>query len=108
MGNKQHLAATPMFMIGAEAWNGLSKLNEEAGEVIQVIGKILGTGGNNLHWNIPDLRAKLIEEMGDCYAALVFVARHNGFHAEMLEQAKRKLERFERWNIEQRETGSQT
>ncbi len=108
MGNKQFVPATPMFMIGAEQWNGLSKLNEEAGEVVQVIGKILGTGGQNVHWNIPDLRAKLIEEMGDCYAAILFVANHNNLLGEVVKQAQYKLQRFEKWNREQRETGSQT
>lgn len=33
------------FSLGSRTWPGLSKLVEECGEVLQIAGKIMGTGG---------------------------------------------------------------
>lgn len=41
----------PMFAIGSPVWPGLSKLAEEAGETLQVVGKLMGTGGESAHWD---------------------------------------------------------
>ena len=40
-----------MFAIGDKKWPGISKLVEEAGEVTQVAGKLMGSGGDILHWD---------------------------------------------------------
>ncbi len=98
----------PMFMIGADRWPGLSKLVEECGEVQQVIGKLMGTGGSTKHWNVLDLRTKLIEEIGDVVAACLFVAKANGFEEEVIAQMEYKYDRFMKWHAEQQTTGEQT
>lgn len=79
----------PMFAIGSPAWPGLSKLAEEAGEALQVIGKLMGTGGETAHWDGTDLRQRLTEEVGDTLAACDFVALCNG-----LDVAQRRAGKF--------------
>lgn len=95
-----------MFAFGDKEWPGLSKLNEEAGELIQVIGKLMMTHGKAKHWDGSDLRTRIIEEMADETAALDFVA----FHALTAEErdvlrvrAKEKLALFKKWHEEQAE-----
>lgn len=39
------------FSLGSRTWPGLSKLVEECGEVLQIAGKIMGTGGTVQHWD---------------------------------------------------------
>jgi NTP pyrophosphatase (non-canonical NTP hydrolase) len=63
------------FAFGDDIWPGMAKLNEECGEVIQVIGKFMMTHGNAAHWD-GDLRKKLVEELGDLLAAIGFVAKY--------------------------------
>lgn len=65
------------FAIGSETWPGTSKLNEECGELIQVIGKLMGTGGEVAHWDGTDLRLRLQEEIADVQAAIDFVKQVN-------------------------------
>lgn len=65
------------YSIGSSHWSGLSKLVEELGELQQVLGKILGTGGEVHHWDGTNLKDRLVEEMGDARAALTFFADHN-------------------------------
>lgn len=64
--------SAPDYSIGSPNWNGLSKLIEEAGEVIQVAGKILGAGGACVHWDGSDLAERLADEIGDLRAAIKF------------------------------------
>lgn len=87
------------YSIGSVHWPGLSKLIEEAGEVQQVAGKILGTGGRTDHWDGSDLRERLIEEMADLRAACAFVASLNGLDEEAIAQRERKkLAQFMQWH----------
>lgn len=65
------------FSIGQDVWPGLAKLAEECGEVIQIIAKLIATGGRTDHWSGLDLRVELENEMADVRAALSFVAAHN-------------------------------
>ncbi len=66
------------YMLGAELWPGLSKLLEECGEVQQVVGKIIGIGGDDvLHWDGTNLRERLQEELSDLKCAIDFVMWHN-------------------------------
>lgn len=90
------------YSIGSDVWPGLSKLNEEAGEVVQVIGKLMGTGGEAAHWDGSDLRERLIEEMGDVLAAVFFVVHHNGLNFDaVIRRQVQKRELFEKWHREQ-------
>lgn len=87
------------YSIGSDHWTGLSKLIEEAGEVLQVAGKILGTGGEAEHWDGTNLRSRLEEELADLTAAITFVARHNDLdEASMQKRADAKLARFAEWH----------
>src|SRR6266576_699201 len=88
------------FAIGSPEWPRLSKLAEEAGETLQVIGKLMGTGGETNHWDGTDLRLRLIEELADLQAAIDFVIevcpRMDSYAIE--ERRVRKLALFKAWH----------
>lgn len=89
------------YAIGSDVWPGLSKLNEEAGEVLQVVGKIQGNSGNVWHWDGSNLRVRLVEEVGDVLAACAFVMALNLTPEEQLAiEARRlvKLALFHQWH----------
>lgn len=65
------------FAIGAAHWPGISKLMEEAGEVVQVCGKLMATYGEAEHWDGTNLARRLEEELGDLIAACEFVTLKN-------------------------------
>lgn len=87
------------FSIGSKIWPGISKLAEESGEVLQVIGKLIGSGGEIMHWDGSNLRERLEEEVGDVLAAAEFVAEKNGLDRQRIEARTRaKLALFEKWH----------
>jgi NTP pyrophosphatase (non-canonical NTP hydrolase) len=87
------------FSIGSHLWPGLGKLIEEAGEVQQVCGKLIGSGGRSQHWNDPDLRLSLTDELGDLLAAIDFVVEMNELNSIAIQERRRiKLERFQSWH----------
>ena len=92
-----------MFAIGDTLWPGISKLTEEAGEICQVTGKLMGTGGDMDHWDGTDLGLRLEEELGDLMAAVMFVTEvcqevdATRIHA----RASEKLKLFIQWREEQ-------
>ena len=91
---------TDQFAIESSHWSGLSKLNEECGEVIQIVGKILGTKGETTHFGGSDLRVRLEEELADLLAAIDFFCENNVLSGDPLAIAKRrqaKLARFREW-----------
>jgi NTP pyrophosphatase (non-canonical NTP hydrolase) len=97
-----------MFAIGDKEWPGISKLTEEAGEVLQIVGKLMGTGGNAAHWNVPDLRQALINELGDLQAAIALVVGLNFNDEErkfLKERADQKLAIFLGWYRDTRASG---
>ena len=99
------------YSIGSSHWPGLSKVIEECGELMQVAGKLLGTGGKAEHWDGSDLRVRLVEEVGDLRAALDYFTRHNMTEAEGLALEARtaaKVQLFEKWHREQGDTQSIT
>lgn len=91
------------YSIGSTLWPGLSKVAEESGEIVQVIGKLMGTGGLVAHWDGSDLAVRMQEEIADLQAALEFLVGHN---AELLDRdaiaarAAKKLTMFEQWHGE--------
>jgi hypothetical protein len=92
-----------MFAFGDKEWPGLAKLNEEAGELVQVVGKLMMTHGDPKHWDGSDLRARLIEEMADEAAAIDFVVDHVLTNEEthaFVERMKQKRALFEKWHEE--------
>lgn len=94
-----------LFAIGAERWAGASKLTEECGEVIQVIGKLMGTYGDTDHWS-GDLREMLVDELGDLQAALTFFIFRSGLdRAAIYRRADAKLDTVERLRVHDAATG---
>jgi len=90
------------YSIGSSEWNGLSKVIEELGELQQVCGKTIGSGGDQNHWS-GNLVEKFIEEIGDSYAALDFFVDQNFSRedqARIYKQAHMKYERFRQWDKE--------
>jgi hypothetical protein len=88
------------FSIASAVWPGTSKLLEEQGELIQVLGKLMATGGDANHWS-GDLRKMLVEEIADVCAAVRFFSAENLTLEEVGEVARRteqKLALFREWH----------
>jgi NTP pyrophosphatase (non-canonical NTP hydrolase) len=87
------------FNIGSSLWPGISKLIEEAGEVVQVCGKLLATKGDVNHWDGTNLKDRLQEEIGDLMAACFFVQENCGLDKEFIRQRiVKKLTLFNEWH----------
>lgn len=87
------------YAIGASKWPGISKVAEEAGELVQVVGKIIGADGVDVHWDGSNLRARLSEEIADVTAAICFVVQHNNLDVEAIEKrVQAKFALFEKWH----------
>lgn len=89
-----------MYAIGDTEWPGLSKLIEEAGELIQVSGKLMGSRGATNHWS-GDLKAKFIEECGDVMAAIAFFMEKNFTDEDgerVVDQMELKFRTYEDWH----------
>lgn len=100
----------PDYSLGSRHWGGLSKLTEEAGEVIQVAGKIMGNGGQAEHWDGTNLRKRMGEEVADLSAAVRCFILLNGYDGApwVLEREQTKLAQFLQWhadNLEDKEDG---
>lgn len=93
------------YAIGSILLPGTSKAIEEMGELLQVLGKFMGTGGLPNHWDGTNLDERLREEMADLYAALDFLRRHNvNPGQDGLALMGRRLDKatlFEQWHEEQ-------
>lgn len=90
-----------MFAIGDAEWPGLSKLAEECGEVTQVIGKLMGSRGEENHWDGTNLRDRLLSEMSDLQAAIDFVLLENNLSQALFQEMRyAKIQRFFQWHKE--------
>jgi hypothetical protein len=88
------------FALGSAIWPGTSKLIEEQGELLQVLGKLLALGGSTEHWS-GDLRKMLVEEIADVQAALTVFQDLNLTHDErmaIIERTHKKILLFSEWN----------
>jgi NTP pyrophosphatase (non-canonical NTP hydrolase) len=98
------------FSIGSAVWPGTSKVIEETGELLQVLGKLIAVGGATEHWD-GDLRKKLVEEAADVAAAVAFFCERNLTPAERDDVEKRiavKLARFRQWDANPTKPGGTT
>jgi NTP pyrophosphatase (non-canonical NTP hydrolase) len=86
------------YEIGSDVWPGLAKLAEEAGELIQVLAKLVGVSGRDRYYDGSDLRERLIEECGDLTAAIAFFTETNGLGAAVDARAREKLALFRHWH----------
>lgn len=90
------------YSIGSEVWNGSSKFIEECGELLVVIGKMIGNGGNLEHWS-GNLYPMFLEEIADVEASIEYFKNKNFTDEakEFIEARKqRKLHLYEKWNEE--------
>lgn len=92
------------FAIGSSEWPGMAKVIEECGELQQVLGKIIGCGGDfSLDWVVMDHRAKIVEEVADLSAAIQFFISENLDISEIASISNRqeeKLKLFRRWHAD--------
>lgn len=87
------------YGIGSARWPGASRVVEESGELVQVLGKLIGAGGGTEHWDGTDLRPRLVEEIGDVRAALDFFVEANELPADAVERRRaRKRADYDRWH----------
>lgn len=78
---------------------GLSKLIEEAGEVIQVAGKLLAYPSGTHPDGGEDLYLRLEKELADLSAASVFVRNKLALNNKaMVKRHNKKLRTFEAWD----------
>src|SRR3954462_9314698 len=70
---------TSPFCLGSYVLPGISKLTEEFGEALQVMGKLIATGGNTEHYDksIGNLKLRLRDELADSQAAIDAFMRLN-------------------------------
>lgn len=94
-----------MYTLTSEKWRGLAKLQEEMGELQQVLGKLVENGGHTLvkyeDCHPLDLEAKLIEEAGDVMASLRFFWNSNLTATQVEDvygRAQMKINRYEEWS----------
>ena len=101
LSNREFLRDKPVigeYCIEGEVWPGLSKLIEEAGEVQQVCGKIVGCHGAVDHWDGSNLRQRLEEEIADVIAACRFVIQINVLdNNAIMKRSATKYDRFMEW-----------
>ncbi|WP_018681903.1 hypothetical protein [Actinokineospora enzanensis] len=87
------------YSIGSDVWPGASRLIEECGELMQVLGKLIGSGGATAHWDGTDLRARLTDELADVRAALdYFIFANSMPDAAIADRADKKRAQYERWH----------
>lgn len=78
---------------------GLVKLMEECGEVIQVAAKKCAYMDVEIHPDGSDMKERLIEELGDLKAAMMFVeAKLMLDTCKIDDRALMKLKRFNEWD----------
>lgn len=91
------------FSFGSRTWPGLSKLVEECGEVLQIAGKIMGTGGAVQHWDGKgDLDERIALELCDLFAAARAFFQLNGFDGNpvYIQREIQKYRQFLKWHSE--------
>jgi len=92
------MSIAPKFSIGSTRWPGLAKLIEECGELQQVAGKLIATGGESHYWDDTDLHERLHEELADTLAAVRFFVKMNGLDSNRIDaRVGEKLQKFEAW-----------
>ena len=97
----EHAEWPPRFQFASDVWPGLAKLSEECGEVVQVVGKIIGTAGTMEFRDGRKVgRERLVDELGDLTAIAQFVIDHaltKDERTEVTRRARRKRAQFKEW-----------
>lgn len=94
MNNPHH------FQFGSLVYPGLAKLVEEGGEVQEVAGKLMATGGEPEHWDGSRLNIRIAEEVADLSAACRVFFQLNGYDGApwVLEREQHKYHLFLQWH----------
>lgn len=90
------------FQLGSRVWPGLAKLLEEAGEVSEIGGKIVGNDGKHIHYDGTRLDVRIAEEVADLSAACRAFFQLNGYDGApwVLRREIDKYSKFLRWHNE--------
>lgn len=80
--------------------NGLTKLAEECGELVQICTKKIAFPNTDIHDDGKgSMKKRLEEEIADVIAAANFVRNKNNLDSDfIIKRAKEKLEMFEYWD----------
>lgn len=89
--------------------NGLTKLSEECGELVQAIAKFTTFAaefpGYNIHWDGTDIYKHLEDEIADVLAASTLVTANLELNTDHIaERTLRKTELFRYWHQGGKET----
>jgi NTP pyrophosphatase (non-canonical NTP hydrolase) len=86
------------YAIDSEKWPGTAKVMEESGELVQVLGKLMSVDGADIHFDGSDMKARMIEEIGDLAAALIFFVEVNGLDGNAIDtRVKYKTQLYWGW-----------
>lgn len=99
-----HTTSDGSFSIGSQVWPGASKLVEECGELLQVLGKLVATHGAEGPWDGTNLVRRLEDELGDVLAAAYFLLDVNKDRLNedrVRERHSSKFNTFVTWHIKQ-------
>lgn len=101
------------YGIGTTTWPGLAKVVEECGELLQVLAKIMATGGLDHSWEQEDgstlgwgdLTDALHEELGDLQGAINFFTTVNDKidTDRIIERSSEKFLTFCQWHFKRLE-----
>ena len=89
------------YGIGSSHWPGVGKSTEEMGELLLVLGKLQGSGGEVEHWS-GNLAKMMADEIADVTAVLAFLQDHNSqigaFEVYISARIAWKRDLFEAWH----------
>lgn len=79
--------------------NGLTKLIEECGELIQIAAKKSAFMHTDMHPDCTDMRDRMEDEIADVLAACDFVMKHFQLNQEAIfDRSRDKFRTFEKWH----------
>lgn len=83
------------FFVSEDLWPGISKVVEECGELLQILGKLMAYPVGR-YPDGQDLKVLVEEEIADLYAALDYFVEVNGLD-NTTDRRCVKLKRFKEW-----------
>lgn len=92
------------FQIGSHVHPGAAKIVEEAGEVMQLIGKLMAFP-NGDYPDGTDVLAELTDELGDLKAAIDYFCEHAEIENKVATRRHAKIMRFRGWHASVRRDG---
>ena len=90
-----------MFLGPESPLNGLAKLAEECGELVQVIGKVMAYGTGPHPDGTESLKARLEDEIADVQAAMELVRHTHGLDGLLIgHRREQKVVLFRQWHLD--------